>query len=286
MNPLTLLSYPGNGQNLNAEPAPNLALDYNPYFFKFMGQSNAAGVGARADATSGTNIDRPKVTMWDNVLRKWNMFQPGVNTRGVNGVSGSGAADPHGISVAGAELMLMKRIEDDFPDYQKYLFKYCISNSPLGTSASYLEWRAAAAGELYYRMTTTYTQAMRGMRNIKPPRFVIWMQGENDGQDGTMTSAYETNLTAFITAYRSFIGYQIPFIITGISNNQTAVTNRASIKTAQQAVVAAMDDCYFVDMDGQDVQVDNVHFEMAALEYAANYIYDNILVPNDYLPPA
>lgn len=286
MNILTQLSYPGLGSNIDAEPAPNLALDYNPYFFAIKGQSNAAGVGSVSGATGGSGAINNKVTIWNNLNRRWEVFEPGVNTRGTTGLSGTGATDVVGGYVCGVEAKIMKRMTNDFPTHQKYMFKYCVSNTTLGTDATHLEWLASNPSELFYRASSTYSNAMRGMRNPKPPRFLIWMQGENDGQDSTRTAAYEANLNAFIAAERSFFGYTIPFIIVGTGNNQTAVDFRVTMKATQQAVVAANSQCYFIDTDGFAVNSgDDIHFTITGIESIANAIYDSILIPNNFLPP-
>lgn len=87
---------------------------------------------------------------------------------------------------------------------------------------------------------------------------IVWVQGESDALDATDAAAYETNLTALITALR-VTWPSVPFVYNRLNSSHT-YTHKATVRTAQANVDAAVSGTTMVDADGIALQGDGDHY--------------------------
>lgn len=258
------------GTNSGAEPAPGAEV-YNPNLIYIMGQSNAAGLGAAASLPGDLVGVMAGVNMFNPVNSTWQPFQSAVNSRGTILIGADGSADTN-IGFYGVECRLMKSIRT-LKGVDQYCLKWAMGGSRLAAHGTNRDWAPASVNECYTLSSTNYQRARQGLGDKRPPRCIIWIQGEQDASDGLQAS-YQANLEAFITAQRTFYGYSIPFVIVGLSDGQTSIsaTPRNAI-AAIQVTVGAQTNNYFVSSDGLTTS-DGIHYDAASLDTLATRIYN------------
>ncbi len=264
----------GQGTNSGAEPRQDPGPIYNPVMVEYNGQSN--GVGAAPVAEMPAELAGPMtgVKVYNIEKYRWETLQQGINNRGTTGTSGSGAAD-NPTNQYGTEMRLMYLIKNNYPGTH-YLFKYCMSNTDLAQVAGILDW-STTSYELLDRTIAVFQTFRLGMGDGRPSRFIIWMQGENDGQNSTKASNYGTNLTSMINYKRSAYGYTIPYIIVRLSQNgQTGVPFRASVNTGMDSVAGSLASVYTINTDSLTTS-DGIHYDSASIETIAQALYTLIV---------
>lgn len=270
-----IVSGRGIGTNVNPEPPRDMATFYNPDLGEIRGQSNAAGLGFIVPV----DIPVPMLDWIYNPTAGWVQMVPAVNTRGATGLSGSGAAD--GCCAAfGIEIRLMTLIHT-LKGRNQYLIKYAVSNTPLADDAVRLDW-STTTNELLPRANIHSKNARQALGDLRPPRWIVWMQGENDAQTTAFRDAYETNLTNYIAAVRTFYAYQIPFIIVKLGDGQTWNGGAPALKAHQENVIASVSNCFGVSTDGLAALPDELHWGEDALDTIAQRTYD-VMIANNLL---
>jgi hypothetical protein len=275
---LTRMSPAGFGTNSGAEVKNNQVPFYNPDLYEIEGQSNAAGNAASSDLPSDLIGPMSKVNIFNPFNCRWEQLVPGGNSRGTINISGTGAADGMTIQY-GVEGRLMQLIRDNSPTTSKYLLKYCISNSYLAADVN-LDWNTTSTTEWYYKSNRNMIQATASQGDKRPPRVIIWIQGENDCGDATSAGNYQTHLENYISGKRAQYGYSIPFVIVRLGSLQSGLnsTNKATIVSAQNTV-ASQTDNYIVDADGLATS-DGVHYTAASYDTLANRIFSALTANN------
>lgn len=253
------------GVNTGAESAPS-ADAFNPNLIEIEGQSNAAGAAPLADLPAELIGTMSEVMIFETTRQRWEALNPGVNSRGdVNNQTAF-----YGIE---ARLMYLLRT---LRGRSQYVVKWAVGGTKLATqSGAFNDWNPSNVDEMYSRSNRNLYCAQHGIGDHRPPRFIIWIQGEADCNT-TDAPNYQANLTAFISAKRTAYGYTIPFIIVRLGNLQTAIGDApsiANVRAAQAAVVAAVTACYLVDADTCAVDVDNIHYNAAGIETLAQRVY-------------
>jgi hypothetical protein len=225
------------GINAGAQSPIDWNLAYNPNLVMILGQSNAAGAALISEMSSDLTGPMSGVLIFNHINNQWEVMEPGVNSRGTTGLSGSGASDANA-GAYGPEARLMKSIKAASSSTQ-YIMKYCVSNTPLAANGSFLDW-STSTNELLPRSLSAFIRGQQSSGDKRPPKCIFWIQGENDA-NATDGPNYETNLTAFVAAIRTQYSWaSLPFIIVRMGDQQTSFnsTNRGFIRTAQQNVVA------------------------------------------------
>lgn len=265
------MSPAGFGTNSGAEPQNNQATFYNPDLYEIEGQSNAAGNAASTDLPSDLIGPMSKVMIFNPYSCSWQQLVPGLNSRGTINISGTGAADGMTIQF-GVEGRLMQLIRDNSPTTSKYLLKYCISNSFLAADAT-LDWNNTSTYEWYYKSNKNMVQATASLGDKRPPRVIIWIQGENDCGDATAAGNYQTHLENFIAGKRTQYGYSVPFVIVRLGSLQSGLnsTNKTTIVTAQNTV-ASQSNNYIVSADSLATS-DGIHYTAASYDTLASRIF-------------
>lgn len=262
------------GSNADSEDAPV----YNPDLIEIEGQSNGAGSAPIADLPADLTGPMHGVNVYNHNTQRWETLEPNVNNRGTTGLSGKGAVD--GLTGEfGIECRLMKLIRA-FRGRDQYLIKYCISNTPLAQAGSYTDWSPRATKELFARTNENVRKAIQGLADKRPPRLIIWFQGENDANNRAMAAAYQTNLEAFIAGKRAAYGYDIPFIIIRLGDNQRKLSSSADVIAAQNAVGAQRNN-YLVSADGCPTR-DDIHYNADGIEEIAQRVY-KVLIKHNHL---
>lgn len=265
----------GIGTNVNPEPPRDQGPFFNPDLIEIMGQSNAAGA---AIVLPGDLIGPIEGCIIYNPTWGWQQMVPNTNTRGTTGLSGTGAVDSTGAQY-GIECRVMKMLYT-LKGRTQYLIKYAVSNTPLAIDATHLDW-STTNKELYDRSNAHSANARQSLGDPRPPRVIIWIQGENDADNATFVAAYEANLTAYIAAKRTFYGYQIPFVIVRLGADQTTIGFLSQGQTAQNNVVASVAECYIVSTDSLTTY-DGTHWDDASTETLAQRTW-TVLTTNNLI---
>lgn len=246
---------------------------YNPHLIELLGQSNAQG-----SATTGLYPDLSGALsgcyIYDfGVTQSFNVLQQGVNNLQLT---------THEQGGFGVELRLMKMLKDYYSKNQ-YMIKCTLYNTGLAQNAASKDWSPSSTGELYDTSNAVHSRAVVALPNNKPPKALIWIQGEFDCNPGGVaaTNAYQTNLSNFIAAKRSAYGYaNMPFIIVKLGNMQLPVlnaTNFNTIRSAQDAL-ATQPNVYAVSADGAPTQVGNeAHYTAYGYDLIARRIFDVLI---------
>ncbi|MDF7799266.1 sialate O-acetylesterase [Pontiellaceae bacterium B1224] len=232
------------------------------------GQSNGTGRGDAAQLTgelahlnqTHTNIlfyYHKTLDASNNTLPEdtWVSLAPG---------SGHGRTSPVNSPEFGPELAFGYDMAQAFPDDHIAIIKYTHGGStlyeewsPTGTRyPTFLETIDAALADLD---AEGHTYEMIGM---------LWQQGEHDRGTGP-AAAYEENLTLLISRVRRdlFDGCSLPFVIGGLSSNQTmdvydVSTGSGKVRLAQETVAANVDGAGFANSDGCQVFAEaTIHFD-------------------------
>lgn len=138
-----------------------------------------------------------------------------------------------------------------------YIINFPVSGTPL-CAASGEDWNVASTGKLYAIAKNIIAAALSQIPN---PTIVtvLWMQGETDAVDGTCAAAYQTNLTNFISSFRTDVdsGRSTPFIIGRIRSSDGG---SASVVRAAQDTFNGGTNTTVVDTDSYPLQGDAVHY--------------------------
>ena len=205
------------------------------------GQSNAVGFGVEAQLPSyipaGSTITNTKY--WGNGYSAW---------------ADMTAGNTNASQYFGYELPL------GYLTSPSYILKYASGGTNLHT-----QWDPdGASNTIYDNWLATVTN---GLNAITVPYQVVgmaWMQGESDANNGNAQN-YETNLTEFIAAVRTVVGFpKMRFGIGKIyvpNGNQTYVN---IVRTAQQAVADADDNVYTIETNDLSLH-DTIHYNGTAL---------------------
>jgi hypothetical protein len=134
---------------------------------------------------------------------------------------------------------------------------------------------SGTGGEAYDRLITLVndTRTNEPAGTARSRTWFLWCHGETDALNSTGAGDYEDNLSALIDDYIADTGdtdlriaiVQLPSGYDGGSDP----ADRATIRAAQAAVVAAKSNAYLIDVDAFALQPDDVHYSQAmAIEIA------------------
>jgi hypothetical protein len=228
--------------------------------FLLSGQSNMTGYGGVSGLTTDQkrNVDNVKIYMdlvWEgdpSKLRKWLTLGIGFGSK---------------IDSIGPELFLGRTLSDSMPG-KKIAFIKCSSGSTyLGKVSDWLppSSNSGTGGTLYNRMMSSIDVALKSFNTAfdtaqYTPKWAgfVWLQGEFDAMDKTLSNAYETNLTNLIKDIRAKLNVpDLPVIIPMI-DVQGAWTNNSIIRAADIAVTKKFKNVDTLDTKG--FSTDGVHY--------------------------
>ena len=126
--------------------------------------------------------------------------------------------------------------------------------------SSTIDWSVNSTDEYYEWSNDHHDAAVALMPSQLAPAYYIWIQGEEDITQGTLSS-YQEELEDFIAAKRAYYNYpEMPFIIVRMGNLQTFYNDDIAAFRAIQETVASQPYNILVDADGAATQDDNVHY--------------------------
>lgn len=105
----------------------------------------------------------------------------------------------------------------------------------------------------------------------------LWNQGFTDALDLTNTNNYDTTLANWFAEVRSHFSLPtLKIMFNSLSNNATAATYRATLKTKQQTVAALSDNNIIIDADGMDYQSDESHFSEIGVQELGDAFFEKV----------
>ena len=233
--------------------APSMASDDTVKVFLLGGQSNMFGRGLASELPVAIQSPQADVLFYyDSSLTQ---LQPGSGV--VAGVE------------FGPEVTFGRTIADALPQDDFALIKYARSGSSLCVL-----WDPTPdpnlnlSGDAYEAFRDTVANGLTALTSAgRTPEIVgmLWTQGERDAKIDRTAAQYQADLVEFIADVRSRYGIDLPFFLSRLSSNQTAIstTQLANIRTAQENVAASDTSSYLIDTDGFSLNTDYLHFDAA-----------------------
>ena len=160
----------------------------------------------------------------------------------------------------GPEVSFGRTVADAFPAEDIALIKYAVGGTNLHS-----QWDPSTGGT-YSAFRNTVSNGMAAVAGAGHTTEIVgmlWTQGESDAS--RTTAQYQGDLDEFIADVRLRYGANLPFFISRLSDQQTAISaaGLAGIRAAQENVAAADPFAYLVDTDGMVFKSDNLHFDTA-----------------------
>ncbi|MDF7802101.1 sialate O-acetylesterase, partial [Pontiellaceae bacterium B1224] len=247
---------------------PSESIHYKVYLLG--GQSNAVGRGDDSDLTSPLSDPQTDVAFYFRSTATVNNLGHLLEETIIplNTGSGHGTGAPVSEREFGSEISFGRQMADDHPDENIMIIKYAEGGTSL-----YADW--ASDGTQYIIFLETVENALAELTaagHTYELGGMLWTQGEAD-RTLAYSLVYEENLISLISRVRTdlFDGVDCPFIISGLSENQTADvhisgTGAYNVRQAQEAVANDLAQVAFVDTDDFEVRPTNViHFDTQGL---------------------
>lgn len=209
------------------------------------GQSNALGWNTSlSELPVELQGSQNGVMLFDGQANTWGDLAPG---------SGNVA------SAFGPEVTLGYTLAQAHPERNIAIFKYASGSTDLAT-----DWDPnATTTNTYDDFLDTFNGAIDSLPigDTYSVKGMAWMQGEKDTSTTSTASAYQTNLTNFISNIRSDLGVRtMPFVVGQLA--YTTITTRPNWPVVQnaQANAAALDDyAYMVSTSDLGLASDGIH---------------------------
>lgn len=250
--------------------------------YLFAGQSNGVGEAKISEVGPPYNGTIANAKIWNQGTSTFDNLTAGTTNQALDSTT------------FGPEMSFMNAITGFFPTETIYLIKTTVVNTDLATN-----WAASPSspGVRYSNMQINVRLAMANLRaaGLEPNiDAVVWMQGENDAEDSTRSSAYQANLINFVTDIRNFLGgyatINFPFIIMQLG----AITNvgfpyTSTVQTAQTYVGNNTDgttpNCVLITSTDLGLNVDGLHFNGPA-QVTLGQRYAGAIQPSAIAPGA
>lgn len=229
--------------------------------FLLSGQSNMTGYASASDlsADQKKNIDNVKIYMdlvWEGDAakkKKWLTLGTGFGSNGNN---------------IGPELYMGRTLSEAMPGKKIALVKYCSGSTYLGKATDWLPPSSnnGNGGTLYKNMMNVIDLTMKSFTTAfdtaqYTPRWAgfVWLQGEFDAGDLTLSNAYEKNLTNLIKDIRAKLEIpDLPVIIPMI-DPQNQWRYHTIVREANVAVTQKMVNVDTLDTKG--FPTDGTHYK-------------------------
>ncbi len=238
------------------------------------GQSNNCDIGSLGALPSRLSNPCPFIRSFyktaDDALTNgsWVTYQAGITSQQPS---------------AGGFAMNLTMSDKLFHTYGKaaFIVNSAIVSTPLAVDGANPTWDPATVGSLWTRATSYHLD--QSILRLPTPNYkipcLIWGQGEQDAGNLTKANAYNANLRALITAFRSRYGATIPVIIVKLRSdvNASSCPYASTVIAAQNDVIDTVANVYGFSMASYTMRVDLLHFTdasyMAAGEAMADLIY-------------
>jgi len=232
--------------------------------FLFSGQSNMVGLGT---STNDLTTDQKKT--YENIkiyldaegdasrMKKWSTLGPGFGAT---------------TSQFGPELFFGKVLADSFPGKKMAFIKVARSGTYLGKASEWLPPSSnnGTGGTYYKAMMSSIDAALKNFSSafdtsLYTPKWAgfVWLQGEFDAMDGTLSNQYETNLTNLVKDIRTKAETPDLPVILPMIDVQSMWTNNAKIRAADIALTQKLTNVDTVDTKG--LPTDNIHYKAAGM---------------------
>lgn len=228
------------------------------------GQSNANGRADPAGLPANLQSAQSDVLFYSN-------YSGGLSTLRPNGST----------SQFGPEITLGRSMADY---YEASGQKVAVLKYAVGGTNLYSQWAAGGTsgttgdGSVYASFQSTINAGLHALTIANPTATIVidgmvWMQGESDAADATNSSAYGTNLIAFIRDIRLTYGANLPFVIGELSVNQTGTglaVYRNNVRSGQASVGSSVVYTSLVNTDSFELKSDNLHFDAIGQQALGN----------------
>jgi hypothetical protein len=225
-----------------------------PPLIAFMGQSNAGDNTDYEQGDAGLGLGSTYASV--NITSKYGISDPitwTVNrSRQTLRPSAAGGGANMGATLAAGRLMYQRAGLTE-------IVQYAVSSTDLTQWLPGSGYPASPGADPdLFDQAVTYIRASETASGTRLAA-VVWIQGENDAGDLTLSNNYQTNLTAFAAALRAQFGSTLKFIIVKLNTNAVA-TYKATVRTAQAAFVSG-DGGKSVLVDVDDLPlIDSFHY--------------------------
>lgn len=232
--------------------------------FLFSGQSNMVGLGTSTnDLTNDQKKTYPDIKIYLDAegdasrMKKWSTLGPGFGAT---------------TSQFGPELMFGKVLADSFPGRKFAFIKVARSGTYLGKATEWLPPSSnnGTGGTYYKSMMTSIDDALKAFKSafdtsLYAPGWAgfIWLQGEFDAMDATLSDKYETNLTNLVKDIRTKAGVADLPVVLPMIDVQSMWTNNAKIRAADVALTRKL--VHVDTLDTKGLPTDNIHYKAAGM---------------------
>lgn len=258
------------------------------------GQSNADGRAEKADAPQwliDMNYKIDGYMMWNRINKRFQPWELGVNT----------GSYENNKNQFGFDIFFAKKYLDANPGKKLYAVKETEGGIPISPIRASGETRSACwtpkiesipAGEnsMCLQLIERLSEALQWSRDhgiVLLPQTCLWHQGEADMTE-TRAPYYEENLKELVAWMRGIWGTPaLPFINGQISSRyDTEWQVQYSANKAFTALMAIDDYFKTVNMEGQPMLPDDVHFKAAGYEHLGYGMWDFYQTFNPIYQPA
>jgi hypothetical protein len=206
-----------------------------PMYF-VIGQSNAMGSpGTNTMVYNRAGFPDSRVTLWSanvgstTLVSNQTLRAPNTQQWGVEMMGGKVLADWHG-------------------DEHIAILKVGLGGTDLNH-----DWEKGntTGAECYASLSNWFVTATADLASVGDTpdvRGAIWVQGEDDANDGTHGDYY-SNLTNFISDIRSDYGEGIRFVVVRLSRFASWRSGFTTVRAAQEQVASDIDNVYLIDSD-------------------------------------
>jgi len=232
--------------------------------FLFSGQSNMVGLGTSTnDLTTEQKKTYADIKIYLDAegdasrMKKWSTLGPGFGAT---------------TSQFGPELFFGKVLADSFPGKKMAFIKVARSGTYLGKSSEWLPPSSnnGTGGTYYTAMMASIDAALKTFNAAfdttqYTPRWAgfLWLQGEFDAMDATLSNQYETNLTNLVKDIRAKAkATDLPVVLPMI-DAQSIWTNNAKVRAADVALTKKLVNTDTVDTKG--LSTDGIHYKAAGM---------------------
>lgn len=166
----------------------------------------------------------------------------------------------HDTLLMGTELTLGRHLDFYSPTSNFDIVKFAVSGTDCGTHWKPTGTFPTSPGDA----NNLFTQGMAFLHEAELELngnvvAIVWIQGESDALDATLAAAYEVNLTAVFAAMNA--AYPNAKILFPMLLTACTATHKATVRTAQAAVDAALSYATTVDYDNTGLNLtDGIHY--------------------------
>ncbi|MEM8738404.1 MAG: sialate O-acetylesterase [Planctomycetota bacterium] len=212
--------------------------------FLLAGQSNMAGRADADNLAAGLRRPQSEVQLFDGTTNA-DSFRPLAPDSGTD---------------FGPEVTFGQSLIASNPDARIALIK----SADGGTNLSN-DWDPNQQNNNYTAFTDTVALGLQKLADQGHNVTIggmLWTQGETDAFGNRTQAQYANDLTEFIAAVRGSYGQDLPFFLSRLSDNQTAITTAGynSVRAAQDQVAANDPNAFLIDTDGFGIKSDDLHF--------------------------